>query len=169
MEVAEAACDARSDRGRRTRIRVAHARGSTTGHDVVVPGGMESLADVADLAVLAESLGYDRISVPEATGRDVVTAPQLFTPAALADRMDDLRRGADLGDRDPDDLRVAVTVRSCALEDGDCAREVARQQVARLRTVGPRKTRRGLSRPRGASLRRWSPGNGRCLRSPVFR
>ena len=72
---------------------------------------------------------------------------------------------ADLGDRDPDDLRVAVTVRSCALEDGDCAREVARQQVARLRTVGSRKTRRGLSRPRGASLRRWSPGNGRCLRS----
>jgi hypothetical protein len=27
------------------------------------------------------------------------------------------------------------------------------------------KRRRGLSRPRGASLRRWSPGNGRCLRS----
>lgn len=70
----------------------------------------------------AESLGHDRISVMEVTGRDVVTVPQLFTPAALADRTDDLRRGADLGDRDPDDLRVAVTVRSCALEDGDRAR-----------------------------------------------
>ena len=150
-------------------MRVVHAGGSTTEHNVVVPGGMGSLANVADLAVRAESLGYDRISVPEVTGRDVVTVPQLFTPAALADRMDDLRRDADLGDRDPDDLRVAVTVRSCALEDGDCAREVARQHVARLRTVGSRKTRRGLSRPREASLRRWSPGNGRCLRSPVFR
>jgi hypothetical protein len=41
--------------------------------------------------VRAESLGYDRISVPEVTGRDVVTVPQLFTPTALADRMDDLR------------------------------------------------------------------------------
>ena len=90
MEVAEAACDARSDRGRRTLIPVARAGGFTTGHGVVVSGGMESLADVAD-------------------------------------RMDDLRRGADLGDRNPDDLRVAVTVRSCALEDGDRAREVARQ------------------------------------------
>ena len=108
---------------------------------------MGSLADVADLAVRAESLGYDRVSVSEVTGRDVVTVPQFFTLAALADRMDDLRRGADLGDRDLDDLPVAVTVRSCALEDGDRAREVARQQVARLRTVGSRKTRRGLSRP----------------------
>ena len=147
MEAVEAACDARSDRGRCTRIRVARAGSSTTGHGVVVSGGMESLADVADLAVRAESLGYDRVSVSEVTSRDVVTVPQFFTLAVLADRMDDLRRGADLGDRDPDDLRVAVTVRLCAPEDGDCAHEVARQQVARLRTVGSRKTRRGLSRP----------------------
>ena len=232
-----------------------------TQRDVVVPGGMESLEAVADLAVRAESLGYDRVSVPEVTGRDVVTVlatlaertdriglsndvlspwgrspailaqtgvtlqeasggryrmglgasspalteqwhlgsygrplrrvretievleqaaageridydgtvyeggglklrgvepadlpddvaalgpkatelagrfadgwvPQLFTPGALADRMADLRRGADLGGRDPDDLRVAVTVRSCALEDADRARRVARRQIA---------------------------------------
>ena len=44
--------------------------------------------------------------------------------------MEDLRRGADLGARDPADLRVAVTVRSCALEDGDRAREVAAGQLA---------------------------------------
>jgi coenzyme F420-dependent oxidoreductase len=235
--------------------------GPMTQRDVVVPGGMESLEAIADLAVQAESLGYDRVSVPEVTGRDVVTVlatlaerteriglsndvlspwgrspailgqtgvtlqeasggryrmglgasspelteswhlgsfgrplrrvretieilkqvaagepvdydgtvyeggglklrgvdpaevpvdvaalgpkatelagrfadgwvPQLFTPAALSERMADLRRGADLGGRDPEDLRVAVTVRSCALDDADRARAVARRQIA---------------------------------------
>jgi len=56
--------------------------------------------------------------------------PQLFTTDALTDRLADLRRGADLADRDPGDLRVAVTVRSCALEDPERAREVARRQIA---------------------------------------
>lgn len=56
--------------------------------------------------------------------------PQLFTPSALADRMEDLQRGASLGDRDTDALRVAVTVRSCALEDADRARGVAARQLA---------------------------------------
>jgi coenzyme F420-dependent oxidoreductase len=56
--------------------------------------------------------------------------PQLFTPDALADRMEALRRGADLGDRDPDDLRVAVTVRSCALDDDERARDIAARQIA---------------------------------------
>ncbi|WP_254841380.1 TIGR04024 family LLM class F420-dependent oxidoreductase [Natronomonas marina] len=232
-----------------------------TERDVVVPDGMDSLDAIADLAVRAESLDYDRLSVPEVTGRDAVTVlatlaertddiglsndvlspwgrspamlgqtgvtlqeasdgryrlglgasspdlterwhlgsferplrrvretieilkqvsageqldydgtvfdggglrlrgveptevsvdlaalgpkatelagrfadgwvPQLFTPDALSERMDDLRRGADLGDRDPADLRVAVTVRSCALADADRARNVARRQLA---------------------------------------
>ncbi|CAI50278.1 probable F420-dependent oxidoreductase [Natronomonas pharaonis DSM 2160] len=56
--------------------------------------------------------------------------PQLFTVAALEDRLEDLRRGAALGDRSTDDLRVAVTVRSCALEDASRARTAARKQLA---------------------------------------
>jgi coenzyme F420-dependent oxidoreductase len=56
--------------------------------------------------------------------------PQLFTPEALDDRLDDFRRGAELGDRDPEDMRVAVTVRSCVLDDPERAREVARRQLA---------------------------------------
>jgi coenzyme F420-dependent oxidoreductase len=232
-----------------------------TRRDIVVPGGMPSLEAVVELAERAESLGYDRLSVPEVTGRDAVTVlatlaartddiglsndvlspwgrspailgqtavtlqeasggryrmglgtsspaltaqwhlegydrplrrlretieivtqvadggrleydgevfdggglslrgvdpaevpidvaalgpkttelagrfadgwvPQLFTTDALRDRLADLRRGAELGDRDPSDLRVAVTVRSCALEDVGRAREVAGRQIA---------------------------------------
>ncbi|WP_254545956.1 TIGR04024 family LLM class F420-dependent oxidoreductase [Halomarina pelagica] len=56
--------------------------------------------------------------------------PQLFTPDGLRERLGDLRRGVELGGRAPDDLRVALTLRCCALEDGDRAREVARGQVA---------------------------------------
>lgn len=56
--------------------------------------------------------------------------PQLFTPSALEDRMDDLRRGASLGERDPDEVRVALTVRSCAMEDAERARGVAARQIA---------------------------------------
>ncbi|WP_336133434.1 TIGR04024 family LLM class F420-dependent oxidoreductase [Natronomonas amylolytica] len=56
--------------------------------------------------------------------------PQLFTAEALEDRLDDFRRGAELSDRNPEDLRVAVTVRSCVLDDPERAREVARRQLA---------------------------------------
>jgi coenzyme F420-dependent oxidoreductase len=232
-----------------------------TERDVVVPGGMDSIADIAEVATHAEDRGYDRVSLPEVTGRDGVTllatlaertdriglsndvfspygrspavlgqtgvtlqelsggryrlglgtsspdltegwhlagydrplrrlretievveqvaagerveydgeffaggglqlrgvepaevpvdvaalgpkavelagrfadgwVPQLFTPEALDERMSDLERGADLGDRDVGDLRVAVSVRSCALEDGQRAREVAARQIA---------------------------------------
>ena len=58
--------------------------------------------------------------------------PQLLTPDGLDDRMDDLRRGADLGDRDPSDVRVSPIVRCCADEDRETARQLARGQVAFL-------------------------------------
>lgn len=54
----------------------------------------------------------------------------LFTPDGLRDRLDDLERGAELGDRDPDDLRTVLSLTCCVLEDGDRARELARQHMA---------------------------------------
>ncbi|WP_254536988.1 TIGR04024 family LLM class F420-dependent oxidoreductase [Halomarina litorea] len=58
--------------------------------------------------------------------------PQLFTPDGLGDRMEDLHRGAGLGDRDPEGLRVAPLVRCFASEDRDRARETTRSMVAFL-------------------------------------
>lgn len=64
--------------------------------------------------------------------------PQLLPLSGLEDRMDDLRRGVDIGDRDPDELRVSPTMRCCALEDGDQAREYARRHVTFMIAVyGP--------------------------------
>jgi len=58
--------------------------------------------------------------------------PQFFTPNGLEQRLGDLRRGAELGDRSVDDVRVALTFRACALEDRERARELGRNQVAFL-------------------------------------
>ncbi len=58
--------------------------------------------------------------------------PQLFTPDGLRDRLGDLERGAELGDRDPDTIRVAPILRCAAMEDGERARELARASVAFL-------------------------------------
>jgi len=54
----------------------------------------------------------------------------LFTPDGLRDRLEDLRRGASLGDRDPDAVRTMAVVTSCALPDAATARTLARQHVA---------------------------------------
>jgi coenzyme F420-dependent oxidoreductase len=56
--------------------------------------------------------------------------PQLFTPAGLERRLEDLRRGAELGNRDLDSLRTSVLLRACALKDGDRAKQLGRQHVA---------------------------------------
>ncbi len=56
--------------------------------------------------------------------------PQLIPYDGLLDRIEDLRRGAQLGDRSVEDIRVAYTLRCCALEDGEAARSYARSQVA---------------------------------------
>jgi coenzyme F420-dependent oxidoreductase len=93
-------------------------------------------------------LSYDRDVPDEPPGVDLATlgpkatelagrfadgwVPQLFTPDALRDRLEDLERGADLGDRDPDDLRVSPIVRTCVSEDREYARAITRQMVAFL-------------------------------------
>lgn len=58
--------------------------------------------------------------------------PQLFTVDGLANRLEDLRRGADLGDRDPAAVRVAPMIRCFAHEDRERAREQTRKMVAFL-------------------------------------
>ncbi|MDF9747803.1 TIGR04024 family LLM class F420-dependent oxidoreductase [Natrinema salsiterrestre] len=53
-----------------------------------------------------------------------------YTRGGIADRLEDLRRGVELGDRDRDDLRVTLSVSCCALEDGERARELVAQHIA---------------------------------------
>jgi coenzyme F420-dependent oxidoreductase len=54
----------------------------------------------------------------------------VFTPDGIRDRLGDLRRGADLGDRDPSEVRTTLSLTCCALEDHDRARRLAREHVA---------------------------------------
>jgi coenzyme F420-dependent oxidoreductase len=54
----------------------------------------------------------------------------VFSADGLRDRLGDLRRGADMGDRDPDDVRTVLSLNCCALEDGERARRLARQHTA---------------------------------------
>jgi coenzyme F420-dependent oxidoreductase len=58
--------------------------------------------------------------------------PQLFTPDGLRDRLDDLERGAELGGRAVERVRVSPILRCCAMDDGERARERARESVAFL-------------------------------------
>lgn len=58
--------------------------------------------------------------------------PQLFTPDGLEHRLEDLERGAKMGERSPSDLRVSPIIRCFASEDPDRARSLTRQMVAFL-------------------------------------
>ena len=53
-----------------------------------------------------------------------------FTPDGLRDRLEDLRRGAELADRDPEDVRVTLSLPCCALDDAERARRLAAQHLA---------------------------------------
>ncbi|MFC6835941.1 TIGR04024 family LLM class F420-dependent oxidoreductase [Halomarina ordinaria] len=54
----------------------------------------------------------------------------LFTEEGLEERLADLHRGVDLGERDPDDVRVTLSLTCCALADSERARELVRQHTA---------------------------------------
>lgn len=56
--------------------------------------------------------------------------PQLVPYSGFIERLEDLRRGADLGGRDIDDIRVSYMTRCCAIDDREKARQYARSQVA---------------------------------------
>lgn len=114
-------------------IREVYEGGSVTyDGDIFGMGGLDySRQPPAELPPIdVASLGP---TATELTGRFADGwVPQLFTPDALEDRMDDLRRGADLGDRSLDDVRVSPIVRTCIDEDPDRARMLAKQMVAFL-------------------------------------
>ncbi|MDZ7702790.1 MAG: TIGR04024 family LLM class F420-dependent oxidoreductase [Halobacteriales archaeon] len=54
----------------------------------------------------------------------------MFTRDGLRDRLADFRRGGELGDRDRSAQQVTLSVPCCALDDGDRARDLARQHLA---------------------------------------
>ncbi|MFC6732612.1 MULTISPECIES: TIGR04024 family LLM class F420-dependent oxidoreductase [unclassified Haladaptatus] len=54
----------------------------------------------------------------------------MMTEEGLKDRLEDLRKGAELAGKDPDDLRVSVSLGCCVLDDAEYARELARQHLA---------------------------------------
>jgi coenzyme F420-dependent oxidoreductase len=54
----------------------------------------------------------------------------MLTREGFAERLADLRTGAELGDRDPGDVRTTFVLPCCALPDGDAARNLARQHLA---------------------------------------
>ncbi|MFB6129508.1 MAG: TIGR04024 family LLM class F420-dependent oxidoreductase [Salinigranum sp.] len=53
-----------------------------------------------------------------------------FTREGFRERLDDLRRGAELADRDPSALRTTLSIPCCALDDGERARSLVRRHVA---------------------------------------
>jgi len=114
-------------------IRAVYEGGSVTYEgDIFEMGGLDYSRQVPDdpPPVDVASLGP---KATELTGRFADGwVPQLFTTGALADRMDDLRHGAELGDRSVEDVRVSPIVRTCIDEDPDRARMLARQMVAFL-------------------------------------
>jgi coenzyme F420-dependent oxidoreductase len=54
----------------------------------------------------------------------------MLTREGFRDRSDDLARGAEMADRDVDDLRTTVSLTCAALDDGEHAREITRQHLA---------------------------------------
>lgn len=54
----------------------------------------------------------------------------LLTRSGIEDRIEDLERGATLGNRDVSDVRTMVSVPCCALADGERARHLVRQHIA---------------------------------------
>ncbi|ELZ27456.1 N5,N10-methylenetetrahydromethanopterin reductase [Halosimplex carlsbadense 2-9-1] len=54
----------------------------------------------------------------------------MLTREGLRDRLADLRRGAELGDRDPESLRVTLSLPCIALDERERARELARNHLA---------------------------------------
>ena len=74
--------------------------------------------------------GWDRKAWSSRVASPTAGTRCLVTKDGLQDRLDDLRRGADLADRDPDEVRVTLSLTCAALDDPDRARESVRQHLA---------------------------------------
>jgi coenzyme F420-dependent oxidoreductase len=98
--------------------------------DIFTVGGFRLRSDPPEAPVPVDAAGMGPKSV-ELAGRfaDGWHA-LLLTPDGVRDRLEDLRRGAELGDRDPEDVRVTLSLTCAALEDGQRARDLARQHLA---------------------------------------
>jgi len=124
---------------RRLRETIEIVREISTGDRVEYDGEIFTLNDLAYDTKISHgappvdigSLGPKSV---ELTGRFADGwAPQLFTIDGLTNRLTDLERGAELGNRDIDDIRVTPLVR-CFVDDKnpDHAKDLARQTVAFL-------------------------------------
>lgn len=100
------------------------------GGDIFTLGGFRLRCDPPETEVPIDAAGMGPKSV-ELAGRfaDGWHA-LLLTPDGLRERLEDLRRGIELGDRDPDEVRTTLSLNCCALEDGERARELARGHLA---------------------------------------
>ncbi|SDR41737.1 TIGR04024 family LLM class F420-dependent oxidoreductase [Natronobacterium texcoconense] len=121
---------------RRTREYVDIIREVLSGETVNYDGDIFSLSgfrlrcDPPEEPVLIDAAGMGPKSV-ELAGRFADGWHAIvFTPEGLEERLEDLQRGIELGDRDPDDVRVTFSLTACALEDGERARELAREHMA---------------------------------------
>lgn len=96
----------------------------------------------------------------------------LFTPDGIADRLADLRRGADLGNRSLADIRTTMMVTCCARADGDAARRLTRQHLAfYIGAMGPfyhqALTRQGYGDTADRIKDRWSAGDREAAVSAI--
>lgn len=105
--------------------------------EIFSPDGFElGIDDVRPVPIDVAALGPKAV---ELAGRfaDGWT-PQLLSPEGLRERQESLRRGAELGNRDPGSIRTSLLLRGCALEDGQRARRMGRRHLAFMIAVyGP--------------------------------
>ncbi len=121
---------------RRTRETIDICRKVFAGSDVTYDGDIYQLAGfrlrspTPDPAPPIDAAGMSPKSV-ELAGRFADGWHALMlTPETIRERLDDLDRGAEFGTRDPDSLRVTVSLACCVDEDRERARELVREHLA---------------------------------------
>ncbi|AGB15987.1 coenzyme F420-dependent oxidoreductase, NP1902A family [Halovivax ruber XH-70] len=98
--------------------------------DIFSLGGFRLRCDPPEATVPIEAAGMGPKSV-ELAGRfaDGWHAT-VFTPHGFRDRLEDLERGIDLGDRSRDDVTATLSLTAAVHDDGDLARQRCRNHLA---------------------------------------